>query len=59
MLNPEMLYNKIISMPPDVAEEVNDFVDFVMHRNKKVQSDKEEKKIRKKKKCFQMAASDV
>lgn len=37
MVNPELLYNKIISMPPEVAEEVNDFVDFVISRKKNVQ----------------------
>lgn len=35
MVNPLMLYNKIISMPPDVAEEVNDFVDFVLQKKQR------------------------
>ena len=35
MVNPQILYNKIISMPPEVAEEVNDFVDFVIGRKMK------------------------
>ena len=45
MINPVILYHKIISMPPDVAEEVNDFVDFVIDRKTKVQNDSVEKKI--------------
>ena len=32
MINPIMLYNKIISMPSDIAEEVNDFADFVLQK---------------------------
>ncbi len=38
MVNPVILYNKIISMPPDVAEEVNNFVDFVINRKKKIKN---------------------
>jgi hypothetical protein len=45
MINPVILYNKIISMPPDVAEEVNDFVDFVIRRKNKAQSDSVENKV--------------
>ena len=32
MVNPIMLYNKIISMPSYMAEEVNDFADFVLQK---------------------------
>ena len=35
MVNPIMLYNKIISMPSDLAEEVNDFVDFVLQKKQR------------------------
>lgn len=35
MVNPAMLYNKIISRPPDVSEEVNDFVDFVLQKKQR------------------------
>ena len=44
MVNPQILYNKIISMPPEVAEEVNDFVDFVIGRKMKPQIENAEKK---------------
>lgn len=44
MVNPQILYNKIISMPPEVAEEVNDFVDFVIGRKMKTPIENVEKK---------------
>ena len=37
MINPIMLYNKIISMPADIAEEVNDFEDFIL-QNRNIQA---------------------
>ncbi len=44
MVNPQILYNKILSMPPEVAEEINDFVDFLIGRKTKVQNTGVEKK---------------